>query len=156
MAQKATNPIPDGMNTVTTYLSFNGDCGNALEIYPKAFDAKVPFQADKTPDGKIMHAMIKIGDSNIMMSDIFCPPEDAAGLKSNVWLYVKDCDDLYNKAIKAGCSVTMPMEDVFWGDRLGQVKDPFGHYWNIASRKWMLTPEEMKQREDEWMKSKKM
>lgn len=156
MPTKATSPIPEGMNTVTTYLVFTGNCGKALELYPKAFGATLPFPPEKSPDGKIMHAMIKIGDSNIMLSDTFNDPKDATGLKSNLWLYVKDCDDLFKKAVAAGCTVTMPMEDVFWGDRLGQVKDPFGHTWNIASQKMILTPQEMKEAVANWMKSNKM
>jgi PhnB protein len=155
MPKKAYSPIPLEMNTVTPYLVFNGDCSKALELYPKAFDAQLVFDVDKTPDGKIMHAMMKIGDSNIMLSDMFSIPENATGLKTNLWLYVKDCDSLFNKAIGAGCSVTMPMEDAFWGDRLGQVMDPFGHTWNIASRKWVLTPDELKEREARWMNSRK-
>lgn len=153
MSKKATSPIPEGMNTVTPQLIFNGDCDKALALYPKAFGAKLVYEADKAPDGKIMHAMIKIGDSNIMLADNFSNPDTVS--KSDLWLYVEDCDDLYGKAVKAGCSVTMPMADAFWGDRLGQVRDPFGHTWNIASRKLVLTPDEMKERETEWIDSSK-
>jgi PhnB protein len=155
MPTKASNPIPEGMNTVTTSLVFNGDCAKALVFYQNAFGAKVPFAPEKTPDGKVLHAMIKIGDSNIILSDTYSDPDHATGLKSNLWLYVKDCDGFYDKAIRAGCSATMPVEDAFWGDRVGQVKDPFGHTWNIASRKWILTPDELKEREQEWMRSYK-
>jgi uncharacterized glyoxalase superfamily protein PhnB len=156
MPRKVKSPIPEGMNTVTATLAFRGDCVKALELYPRAFGAKVVYPAEKTPDGKVMHAMIKIGDSNIMLSDSFAPPDNPAGLKSILWLYVKDCDAFYNKAVAAGCSVAMPLADAFWGDRLGQVTDPFGHTWNIASRKWVLTPKEMKAATEEWLKTGKM
>jgi PhnB protein len=154
MPKKASNPIPEGMNTVTAYLVYTGDCAEALALYPKALGAKIIWPPDKTPDGKIMHAMIRIGDTNIMLSDTFAKKSAATGLRSNLWLYVDDCDALFKKAVKAGCTVTMPMEDAFWGDRLGQVMDPFGHTWNIASHKLDLTPEEMRKAEDEWMKAK--
>lgn len=156
MPKKAKIPIPEGMKTVTPSLAFRGDCLKALDLYPRAFGAKVVFPAEKTSDGKVMHAMIKIGNSNIMLSDTFAPPGNTAGQKSILWLYVKDCDALYNKAVAAGCTVAMPIADAFWGDRLGQVTDPFGHVWNIASRKWVLTPEEMKAASEEWLKTGKM
>jgi uncharacterized glyoxalase superfamily protein PhnB len=143
------------MNTVTPYLVFNDGCERALALYQNAFGAKVVFEPEKTPDGKVMHAMMKIGDSNVILSDTFSNPENASGLTSNLWLYVEDCDAVYERAIAAGCTATMPVEDAFWGDRVGQVKDPFGHTWNIASRKWIFTPEELKEREQEWMRSYK-
>jgi uncharacterized glyoxalase superfamily protein PhnB len=145
-------PVPEGMNTVTPYLVFTGDCSKALDFYQKALNAKMEWPAEKTPDGKVMHAMVKIGDSNIMLSDTFQNPDNITGLKTNLWLYVDDSDAYYNRAVKEGCEVVMKIEDVFWGDRIGEVKDPFGHTWNFASRKFILTPEEMKKREEEWMK----
>jgi uncharacterized glyoxalase superfamily protein PhnB len=153
MPKKAPSPIPEGIRTVTPYLVFNGDCSKALEFYQKALGAQMQLPAEKSPDGKIMHAMLKIGDSNIMLSDTFQNPEGATGMKTNLWLYVEDSDEYFTRAIQAGCAVVMKMEDVFWGDRIGEVKDPFGHTWNFASRKWILTPEEMRKRREEWMKS---
>ena len=156
MTEKAMNPIPEGVNTVTPYLLFYGECSKALELYPKAFDAKLVGETDKAPDGKIMHAMMKIGDSNIMLSDTFNPDSKSLpGHRMNLWMYVADSDALFEKATSAGCTVTMPIEDAFWGDRVGQVMDPFGHTWSIASRKLMLTPDEIKERESQWIESRK-
>ncbi|HON11715.1 MAG TPA: VOC family protein, partial [Chitinispirillaceae bacterium] len=73
-----------------------------------------------------------------------------------MWLYVEDADRIFDQAAKAGCEVTMPIADMFWGDRVGQVKDPFGHIWSIASNVWELTPEEMKEKEKEWLKQSGM
>ncbi len=153
MPKKALKPVPEGMNTVTPYLVFHGDCSKAIDLYQKAFGARMLFNPEKSPDGKIMHAMLRIGDSNIMMSDTFSEQENETGFRTNLWLYVEDCDAIFAQAVQAGCSVTMPVEDAFWGDRLGQLQDPFGHSWNIATNKWELSTEEMKQAEEEWMKS---
>jgi PhnB protein len=153
MPQKATKPIPDGINTVTPYLVFTGNCSEAIDFYQKALGAKLVYAADKSPDGKVMHATLKIGDSNIMLSDTWQKGDGLSGLKSNLWLYVDDADVFYNRAVKAGCEVVMKMADAFWGDRLGEVRDPFGHTWNFATRKWVLTPEEVKDAEAKWLKS---
>lgn len=157
MPQKAPKPVPDGMHTITVHLWFNGNCNEAVEFYQKAFGAKLAAPPVPTPDGKrIMHVMLKLGDSNIMMADAW-PGNWEQGPKqsssASMWLYVEDCDALYNQAVKAGCEVVEQMMDAFWGDRNGKVKDPFGHCWSIASHKWILTPEEMQERMDEWLKS---
>jgi uncharacterized glyoxalase superfamily protein PhnB len=156
MPKKAKNPVPKGIHTVTPYLVFKGDCGKALDFYKKALAAEEPMPAEKTPDGKVMHAMLKIGDSNIFLSDTFQSPENATGLRSNLWLYVDDCDKYFNRAVNAGCEVVMKLEDAFWGDRIGEVKDPFGHTWNFATMKWTMTQEEMKNAGEEWMKASGM
>jgi len=153
MPQKASSPIPAGFHTITPYLVFNGDCDKAIEFYQKAFGAEIVAPAEKTPDGKVMHVMLKIGDSNVMMSDVFMNPENATGMKTNLWLYVNDSDAYFKRAIQAGCAVAMKMEDAFWGDRIGEVKDPFGHTWNFASKRWNVTPDEMKKRQAEWIES---
>ena len=156
MPQKSQKPVPDGMHTITTHLWFNGNCNEAVEFYLRAFGAKLVAPPVATPDGnRIMHVMLKLGDSNIMMADAW-PGNWEQGPKQNssasLWLYVEDCDALYNQAIKAGCEVVEEMMDAFWGDRNGKVKDPFGHCWSIASHKWILTPEEMQARMGEWLK----
>ncbi len=155
MPKKAASPIPEGIRTVTPYLVFTGDCSKALGFYKKALGATLPMPAEKAPDGKIMHAMIQIGDSNIFLSDTLGPAKNVTGLKSNLWLYVDNSDKYFNRAVKEGCKVVMKMEDVFWGDRLGEVRDPFGHTWNFATKKFDMTPEEMRMAGDEWMKKAK-
>ncbi len=157
MPQKAPKPIPDGMNTITTHLWFNGNCKEAIDFYKKAFGAKEATPPVLTHDGKaIMHAMLKFGDSNIMMADAW-PGEWEQGPRGSstagLWVYVEDCDDVFNQATDAGCEVLMPMADAFWGDRFGKVKDSFGHCWAIATYQWVLTPEEMQERQKEWLKS---
>ena len=139
MPQKASKPVPEGMHTITTHLWFNGNCKEAIEFYQKAFGAELAAPPVPSPDGKIiMHAMLRLGDSNIMMADPFPEsweqgPKESAS--AGMWVYVDDCDALYNKAIEAGCEVIYPMMDAFWGDRMGKVEDPYGHCWAIASHK---------------------
>ncbi len=157
MPEKAPKPIPDGMHTITTHLWFNGNCKKAIDFYKKAFGAKEVVPPVETRDGKaIMHAMLKFGDSNMMMADAW-PEAWEQGPRgtatAGLWVYVEDCDAVLNQATEAGCEVLMPMADAFWGDRFGKVKDPFGHCWAIATHKWVLTPEEMQERQKEWLKS---
>lgn len=157
MPEKAPQPVPDGMHTVTVHLWFDGNCKDAIDFYQKAFDAELAGPPVPTPDGNgIMHAMLKLGDSNIMMADAN-PEQWEQGPKrsatAGMWCYVNDCDALFNRAVEAGCEVVYPLMDAFWGDRNGKVKDPFGHCWGFASHKWILTEEEMQERMQEWLKS---
>ncbi len=157
MPEKAPKPVPEGMHTVTVNLWFNGNCQEAIDFYQKAFSAELAAPVVPAPDGKgIMHAMLKLGDSNIMMADVR-PGQWEQGPKesatASMWCYVEDCDALYSQAVNAGCEVVEPMMDAFWGDRNGKVKDPFGHCWGIASHKWILTEDEMQERLQEWLKS---
>jgi PhnB protein len=153
---KATKAVPDGYHTVTPTLTLD-NCAQAIDWYKKALGATERARA-VGPDGKIMHAEITIGDSIIMVSDPmmgFKGPKAIGGSPASLWLYVEDCDALYNRAVKAGAEV-LPgmgqMQDQFWGDRSGSVIDPFGYKWTIATHKEDVTPEEMKQRQDAWMK----
>ena len=128
-------PIPPGMRTVTPYLVVNG-AAKAIEFYKKAFGAK-EITRQGMPDGTLMHAMIKIGDSLVMMSDEFPgsdtkSPTSAGGTTSNMHIYSKDVDKLWNQAINAGAKPTMPLENQFWGERYGKLQDPFGHIWSVA------------------------
>jgi uncharacterized glyoxalase superfamily protein PhnB len=157
MPKNAPKPVPEGMNTVTSHLWFNGNCKEAIEFYKKALGAESPLPAVESPDGKsILHAMLKLGDTNIMMADAW-PGQWEQGPKESattgMFVYVDDCDALYNRAIDAGFEVVDKMMDAFWGDRMGKVKDPFGHCWAIATHKLILTPEEMEERQKEWFKN---
>ena len=157
MAEKAPKPVPDGMNIATAHLWFNGNCGEAIELYKKILEAEFAFPPMPWPDGKgVMHAMMRIGDTNIMMADAWPGrwekgPTD--GTTMSFFLYVEDCDASYNRAIEAGCEVVEEMMDAFWGDRMGKVKDPFGHCWSFATYKWVYTEEEMQKNQEEWLKS---
>ncbi|KMQ52309.1 Glyoxalase family protein [Chitinispirillum alkaliphilum] len=153
MTKKAEKAVPEGYNTVTAYLNFNGGCKEAIEYYKKAFGATLPMPVMESPDGRVMHTVIKIGDSNIMMSDNFEQNRAVVGDAIHLWIYVEDCDTTFKNAIEAGGKVTMEMEDQFWGDRLGQIQDPFGIRWSIASYKWEVSPEEMGEKQKAWFKS---
>ena len=157
MPEKAPRAVPEGMHTVTIHLWFNGNCTEAIDFYKKAFGAEPIGSVVPTPDGSgIMHAMLKLGDSNIMMADATPGQWEKGPIKGStagMWCYVEDCDELFNRAVAAGCEIVYPLMDAFWGDRNGKVKDPFGHCWGFASQKWILTEEEMQERMQEWLKS---
>ena len=159
MAQSAPKPVPDGMHTITPQLWFNGNCNEALEFYKKAFRAEQTGNVVHAPDGRyIWHAMLKIGDSYIMLADTMPGSWEKGpqrGTTLSLWLYVNNCDDLFNNAVNSGCEVVFPMDDMFWGDRTGKVKDPFGHCWAIASQRWIYTQEEVKEKLDEAIASQK-
>ena len=139
-------PIPDGMHTVTPHLVCAG-AANAIEFYKKAFNA-VDEGRLPGPDGKLMHALIRINGSAVMLVDEM-PEWGAFGPKAlkrspvTIHLYVEDVDAVVKQAVAAGAKVTMPVADMFWGDRYGQLEDPFGHNWSVATHKRDMTPEEM-------------
>ena len=157
MAQPAPKPVPEGMNTLTTQLWFNGDCAKAVEFYQKALGAEPAGPVVPGPEGKgVMHAMLKIGNSHVMMADAWPGSWEtgpAGNATAGLFVYVDDCDKLLDRATVAGCEVIFPVADMFWGDRMGKVKDPYGHCWGIATHKWIYTPEEMQKGQEEWLKS---
>jgi PhnB protein len=145
----AVKPVPEGYHTVTPYLAVD-DASAAIEYYKKAFGAKERVRMD-TPDGKIGHAEVEIGDSLVMLSDPFPqattrPPGELGGTSVSVFLYVEDVDAVVRRAVDAGATVTMDVEDQFWGDRFGSIRDPFGHIWSIATHVEDVPPEEMAER----------
>ena len=146
---KAKQPIPDGFHTVTPHLIMK-DAAGALEFYKKAFGAEETSRMPG-PDGKVMHAELKIGDSMLMIADEFpdmgsSGPKSIGGSPVTLHIYVDDVDALFDRAVKAGGKVTMPLADMFWGDRYGRLEDPFGHQWSIGTHTEDLTPEEIGQR----------
>jgi PhnB protein len=150
----AVQPVPEGYQTVTPYLAVE-DAAKAIEFYTKAFGAKERVRMD-TPDGKIGHAELEIGDSLVMLSDPFPqastkPPKELGGTSVSVFLYVEDVDALTKQAIDAGATTTMEVADQFWGDRMGSITDPFGHSWSIATHVEDVAPEEMAARAKEAM-----
>jgi len=141
-------PIPDGMRTVTPHLVCAG-AAEAIEFYKKAFGA-VEGGRLAGPQGKIAHAMIRIGDSAVMLVDEFpdmgaLSPQSLKGSPVTIHLYVDNVDATVERAVKAGAKVTMPVADMFWGDRYGQLVDPFGHRWSVATHTREVSMEEMKQ-----------
>lgn len=155
MAEKAKRAVPEGMNTVTASLWFEGKCRYAIDYYKKVFNAELLFPPYPFPESdRVMHAMIKVGNTNLMMGDTYpgCSEKGAEeGTTVGFFVYVDDCDALFNKAVEEGCVVVDEMMDAFWGDRMGKVKDPFGHMWSIASHKWNLSDDEMVNRQKEWL-----
>jgi uncharacterized glyoxalase superfamily protein PhnB len=129
----------------------------AIDFYRKAFGAEVLGRMD-SPDGKtVMHAELKIGDSRLFLGDevlgMGCSsPETLGGSPSGFYLYVRDVDEAFHKAVAAGATVKRPLEDMFWGDRTGSLQDPFGHKWDLATHIEDVPPEEMKRRGTEFFK----
>ncbi|MCM3871515.1 MAG: VOC family protein [Pyrinomonadaceae bacterium] len=142
-------PIPDGYHSVTPYLIIKG-AADAIEFYKKAFGAAELFRMP-APGGKVGHAEIKIGDSPIMLADEspemgYVGPATLGGSPVSIMIYVDDVDTIYNQAIAAGGQELKPLQDQFYGDRSGTLKDPFGHTWHVATHKEDVTPEEMDKR----------
>ena len=155
---KAKSSVPAGHHTVTPHLIMK-DASSALDWYAKALGAEILARAPG-PDGKIMHAEIRVGSSIIMLNDEMGGGRSAKALGGSpvsLWLYVDDCDALFKRAVAAGATVPPgPMgapSDQFWGDRCGGIVDPEGYTWTIATRKEDLTPAELDQRAQEFFKS---
>src|SRR5262245_13905411 len=155
---KAQSPIPPVHHTITPHLIFD-NAAQAIDWYKKGLGAEEVARA-VGPDGKVMHAEIRIGDSLIMLNDAMQGakgPKAMGGSPASLWVYVNDCDALFNRAVAAGAQVPPgpmgQMSDQFWGDRAGTITDPHGYQWTIATRKEELTPQEMQQRMDEFMKN---
>ena len=153
---KAKSAVPEGFHTVTPQLTLD-NAAQAIDWYKKALGAEEVARA-AGPDGKILHAELRIGDSRIMLNDAMGGgkgPKAMGGSPMSLWIYVDDCDAMFNRAIAAGGKVHGPMgalQNQFWGDRSGTLIDPHGYQWTIATRKEDLTPQEMQQRQEEFMK----
>jgi PhnB protein len=150
---RAKNPIPEGFHTLTPALSLD-QAAETIEWYKKAFGAE-EMSRHLGPDGKLMHAELKIGNSRMMVSDVMQGmkgPKAFGGSPIAIWLYVENSDALFDRAVSAGASVQMPMADQFWGDRAGAVTDPAGYTWWIGTRKEDLTPAELDQRAQEFFR----
>ena len=139
--------IPEGMHSITPHLVCAG-AAKALDFYQKAFGATEVGRLPG-PDGRLMHAAMKIGDSTVMLADEMpewgsLGPKALKGSPVTIHIYVEDVDALVARAEKAGAKVTMPVAEQFWGDRYGKLEDPFGHHWSVATHVRDVTPEEMK------------
>lgn len=146
-------PVPYDMHSITPHLVING-AAKAVEFYKKVFDAEVVRPISTTPDGKVMHAHLKIGDSNLMMADEFPQgsaraPQTLGGTPVVLTLYVADVDATWKKATDAGAKVVFPLGNQFWGDRYGQIQDPFGHVWALATHVEDLTQAQIEERAKE-------
>ncbi len=144
-----TNYMPAGSRTATPYLVVK-DAARALTFYQQAFGATEVMRL-AGPDGKVVHAEIRIGDSNLMLADEFpdwgaLSPKTIGGTPVSIMLYFEDCDMVFNRAIAAGAAVLHPVQDQFYGDRSGTLIDPFGHKWTIATHQEDLPEDELRRR----------
>jgi len=158
-ARRKAKAVPAGFQTVNAHI-VQDDCAKAIEFYKKAFGAKEGLRMPG-PGGKIVHAEVVIGSSRLMMSDemdpmpgqpgVYKSPKSAGLNTAALFLYVADVDKWFNRAVQAGCTVRSPLMDMFWGDRFGQVIDPFGHTWGMATHTEDVSPAEMKRRQQDFV-----
>ena len=143
-------PIPQGMESLIPHITVK-NAKEAIEFYKKAFGAQ-ELGRHLTPDGRIMHAALKVGGGHLFLNDEFpemkgAPaPSPAASAPFVINLYVENADQTFDRAVKAGAKPKLPLSNMFWGDRYGQIIDPFGYHWSIAQHIEDVTPEEMKKR----------
>jgi PhnB protein len=145
----AVQPIPEGFHTLTPYLAVD-DAAAAIDFYKQAFGAT---EETRMPmdDGKIAHAQLRIGDTPLMLSDPMeqssvRPPKEAGTSTASIFMYVEDVDATVKQAVEAGATISMEVQDAFWGDRWGTITDPFGHLWSVATHVEDVPPEEMAER----------
>ncbi|MGE5644426.1 MAG: VOC family protein [Acidobacteriota bacterium] len=141
--------IPRGYHTITPMLVVR-DGAKAIDFYKRALGATERFRMS-TPDGKVGHAELQIGDSMLMLSDEFPgaghrSPQSIGGTPVSIFIYTEDVDALFKRAVDAGATADMPPADMFWGDRFGRFTDPFGHSWAVATHKEDVSEEEMRKR----------
>lgn len=150
----AVKPVPDGYHTVTAYLIVD-DAARAIEFYKAAFGAEELYRLPM--GGKVGHAEIRIGDTNLMLSDEWpdmqaLGPNKRGGATASFVIYGPDCDAAYERAVNAGAKPDRPPSDQFWGDRMGTVVDPFGHKWTVGTHIEDVSPDEMQERMEAWSK----
>jgi len=149
----AAKPVPEGFHTITPQLVLD-NAAQTIDWYKEAFGAE-ELSRSVGPDGKVMHAELRIGDSRFMVNDAMMggkAPNALGGSPASLWLYVENSDTLFDRAVGAGAKVQMPLADQFWGDRGGAVSDPSGYTWWIATRKEDLSRTEIQQRAAEFFK----
>jgi PhnB protein len=148
-ATKKVQPIPAGYPSITPYLRVR-ETDRALAFYTKAFGAKAKGRMAGA-DGRVMHAEMQVFNTRVMLSDEFpergtLSPESLKGSPVGLFVYTRDVDGAIARAVAAGATVTMPTQDMFWGDRFGTIRDPFGHDWQLATHKEDVSPKEMQRR----------
>jgi uncharacterized glyoxalase superfamily protein PhnB len=138
---RMTKAIPDGVRTLTPQLSLE-NCAEAIEFFKQAFGAEEIHRAPDPSGKKIWHAQLKIGDSMLFVNDTF-PEMGGAAFPANLWIYSEHVDAAFKRAVDAGATVKMPLQDMFWGDRSGTVSDKWGNQWNFAQHMHDVSMEEM-------------
>ena len=146
--------VPTGFHSLTPHLTVR-DADKALEFYKNALGAEI-LNVARMPDGKVMHAALRIGNSMLMLNEEMpefgaLSPLSNGGAGVTIHIYTENVDDAFNRAVNAGAKVAMPLMDQFWGDRYGLVTDPFGHKWSLATHVKDLSPEEMQRAQDQAM-----
>jgi uncharacterized glyoxalase superfamily protein PhnB len=146
---KPRKGIPEGFGTITAHLVVEG-AADAMDFYKRAFGAEELGRMPMPDDQRLMHGLMKLGDTMLMLVDAFEEygakgPKALGGSPVTLHVYVPDADAAFQQALDAGCTVAMPLADMFWGDRYGKVRDPFGHEWSIATKIRDMTPEEMEE-----------
>jgi len=148
MGKAKIKPVPDDMHTITPHLIVDGAAA-AIEFYQKAFNAQEVMRLPG-PNGKLMHATIRIEGSPVMLVDEMpewraLSPKSLKGSPVTIHIFVEDVDAFVARAVATGAKVTMPVDDMFWGDRYGKLEDPFGHQWSVATQMRQVSMEEMQQ-----------
>jgi PhnB protein len=151
--------VPEGFHSITPYLVVQ-DAAGAIEFYKKAFGAEEIYRHHGSDGKSIINAELKIQDSKFFLSDEFSEgtcksPKSIGGSTIMLYLYTEDVDNLFNRAVSAGATANMLVTDAFWGDRYGELRDPFGHVWSIATHKKDLSHEEMQQAANDFFEHKK-
>ena len=151
----AVKPVPEGYHNVTPYLVIKG-ANEAIDYYKRVFGATERMRMD-APGGKIGHAELEIGDSVVMLADEFPEmghrsPKTLGGSPVSLVLYVEKVDEVWKRALEAGANQIRPLENQFYGDRMGTLEDPFGHVWSLATHIEDVSPEEMARRSEEMTK----
>jgi PhnB protein len=145
-------PVPERYHSITPNLVCH-DAARAIDFYKNVFGT-TELHRMAGPDGKIMHAELKIGDSTIFINDTMSKtvpsgPEPGTSNPTYLHVYVPDVDSVFNRAVTGGARVEIPVQDMFWGDRYGKLTDPFGQQWGIATHTENVSPEEMTRRQQE-------
>jgi uncharacterized glyoxalase superfamily protein PhnB len=145
--------VPEGMHTITPQLTIDG-ADKAIEWYQRAFGAELVSRAADPSGKKVWHAAMRIGTSQFFLNDAF-PEMGSKAQPASLWIYTEGVDQWWKRAVDAGAKVVMPIADMFWGDRMGTLTDPFGNRWSLSQHMKDLSPAEMKQAQDAFVASMK-
>lgn len=159
MSDNKKSPVPKGMHTVTPQIWFDGNCREAIDFYQKALGMKLISDIIPGPGGEgVLYALLAFGSSKLIVADSLDDQWEHSAEKGTTvsfYVYVADADAVFNRAVEEGAEALMPMIDAFWGDRSGQIRDPFGHIWYIATKIEEVSHYEIKERHKDYVEKKK-